>query len=102
MDGFHFYSGKMKRQMEKKHYCSVVNEDLNQCVIFDGNSKNSKIMGVEYIISKKAYETLPSDEKKLWHSHVYEVKSGELIAPGIPQAAEHEFMKKIAATYGKT
>jgi hypothetical protein len=102
MDGFHFYNGNMKGQMEAHHYCSVVNEDVNQCVIFDGNSKNSRIMGVEYIVSAKTFQTLPADEKKLWHSHIYEVKSGQLIAPGIPQAAEHEFMQKMASTYGKT
>jgi Protein of unknown function (DUF1264) len=102
LNGFHFYNGNMKGQMEAHHYCSVMNEDLIQCVIFDGNSKNSKLMGVEYIISRNAYETLPTDEKELWHSHNYEVKSGELIAPGIPKTAEHAFMEKAASTYGKT
>jgi hypothetical protein len=102
MDGFHFYSGNQKAQMEAHHYCSVVNEDLNQCIIFDGNGRDAKLTGVEYIVSRKTYETLPKAEKRLWHSHVYEVKSGELIAPGIPQAAEHAFMEKMAATYGKT
>jgi hypothetical protein len=102
MDGFHFYNGNMKGQMEAHHYCSLLNEDLNQCVIFDGNGKDAKIMGVEYIVSKKMFETLPADEKKLWHSHVYEVKSGMLVAPGIPEVAEHEFMEKMIGTYGKT
>ncbi|MPZ47448.1 MAG: DUF1264 domain-containing protein [Betaproteobacteria bacterium] len=102
MDGFHFYNGDMKAQMEAHHYCSAVNDDVNQCVIFDGNGRDAKIMGVEYIISSKPFETLPAEEKKLWHSHVHEVKSGQLVAPGIPQKAEHEFMKKMIGTYGKT
>jgi hypothetical protein len=92
----------MKAQMEAHHYCSVVNEDVNQCVIFDGNRRNAKIMGVEYIISRKLFETLPAEERKLWHSHVHEVKSGLLVAPGVPQKAEHEFMEKAVDTYGKT
>jgi hypothetical protein len=102
MNGFHFYNGNMKGQMEAQHYCSVLNEDLNQCIIYDGNGKDAKIMGVEYIVSKKVYQTLPADEKRLWHSHVYEVKSGMLVAPGIPEVAEHEFMEKMVGTYGKT
>jgi hypothetical protein len=102
LDGFHFYSGNMHGQMEAHHYCSKLNEDVTQCVIYDGNGKNAKIMGVEYIITEKLFKTLPDDEKKLWHSHQYEVKSGELIAPGIPNAAEHELMEKIVSTYGKT
>jgi hypothetical protein len=102
LDGFHFYNGNMKGLMEAHHYCSKLNEDLTQCIIYDGNGKNAHIMGVEYIISEKLFKTLPEDEKTLWHSHNYEVKSGELIAPGIPLTAEHELMEEIVSTYGKT
>lgn len=102
VDGFHFHNGDMNRQIEAHHFCSAVNEDFNQCVIYNGNDQNALLMGIEYIISEKLFQSLPEDEKKLWHSHVYEVKSGELIAPSVPEAAEHEFMKKLASTYGKT
>lgn len=102
LDGFHFASGDMRVQMEAHHYCSHLNEDVVQCVIFDGNGKQAKLAGIEYIVSKDVFVNLPAEEKRLWHSHVYEVRSGQLIAPGIPQIAEHEFMEKIAATYGKT
>lgn len=102
LDGFHFYNGNMKAQMEAHHYVSQLNEDIHQAIIFDGNDKSAKIMGVEYIISEKLFSTLDEEEKKLWHSHDYEVKSGTLIAPGIPEAAEHELMEKLVSTYGKT
>lgn len=102
MDGFHFYSGDMQGQMEAHHYCGHLNEEVIQCVIFDGNRENAKIMGVEYIISAALFSKLPTEEKHLWHSHVHEVRSGQLIAPGIPEVAEHAFMEKIAGTYGKT
>jgi hypothetical protein len=59
-------------------------------------------MGVEYVISERLFGTLPEAEKSLWHSHVYEVRSGQLIAPGIPKLAEHELMEKLVTTYGKT
>jgi hypothetical protein len=39
LDGFHFYNGNMKGQMEAHHYCANLNEDLIQCVIYDGNQK---------------------------------------------------------------
>lgn len=102
LDGFHFYSGNPQRQVEAHHYCGHLNEELIQCVIFDGNAENAKLMGVEYIISRALFEKLPPQEKHLWHSHVHEVRSGTLIAPGIPQAAEHALMEKLAGTYGKT
>ena len=102
LDGFHFYNGNMNAQMEAHHYVSQLNEDIHQAIIFDGNGKDAKIMGVEYIISEKLFKTLDEEEKKLWHSHHYEVKSGTLIAPGIPDVAEHELMEKLVSTYGKT
>lgn len=102
LDGFHFYNGNIGAQMEAHHYVQQLNEDLYQAIIFDGNEKNAKIMGVEYIITEKLFKTLSPEEKKLWHSHHYEVKSGALIAPGIPEIAEHELMEKLVSTYGKT
>ena len=80
--GFHFYSGDMTRQVEAHHYCNQVNEDFIQCVIHDGNGEDAKLIGIEYIISAKLFETLPEEERKFWHSHHYEIKSGQLIAPG--------------------
>lgn len=102
LNGFHFYNGNLDGQMEAHHYCTKLNEDLTQCVIFDGNGRDAKIMGVEYIVSEKLFKTLPADEKKLWHSHRHEVSSGSLIAPGLPLAAEHELMEDVVNTYGKT
>jgi hypothetical protein len=102
LDGFHFYNGNLQAQMEAHHYCGHLSQDVIQCVIYDGNVAQAKLMGVEYIISRKLFVELPSEEKHLWHSHVHEVRSGQLIAPGIPQVAAHELMEEIAGTYGKT
>jgi hypothetical protein len=102
LDGFHFYNGNMNAQMEAHHYCSILNDELIQCVIYDGNVREAKLMGVEYIVSGRLFQTLPESDKPLWHSHVHEVKSGQLIAPGIPAVAEHKLMEKLVGTYGKT
>jgi hypothetical protein len=101
LNGFHFYNGNMNAQMEAHHYVSQVNEDLYQAIMYDGNSEDAKIMGIEYIVSEKLFKTLPAEEKRLWHSHHHEVKSGTLIAPGIPEVAEYELMEKLVSTYGK-
>ena len=102
VDGFHFYNGNPAVQMEAHHFCSVVDEDLQQCVIFDGNGRGARLVGIEYIVSRRVFEQLPAEERKLWHSHAYEVKSGTLVAPGLHEAAELEFMKDMVGTYGKT
>jgi hypothetical protein len=102
VDGFHFTNGSMASQMEAHHYCDKVNEDFTQCVLFDGNGKDARMIGIEYIVSKKLFSTLPEHEKASWHSHVYEIKSGQLIAPGLLEVAEHELMEQLVSTYGKT
>lgn len=102
LDGFHFQSGHLKHAMEAHHYCASLNEDLIQCVLYDGNKKDSRLVGIEYVISGKKFKSLPDKEKKMWHSHVYEVKSGMLAAPGMPETAEHDLLANLISTYGKT
>lgn len=96
-----FPGGDMKRPIKAYRYIRYLNDDTAQSVIYDGDSKDSRLIGVEFHITEKLYNKLPSDEKRLWHSHAYEVKTGALTAPRLPEAAEREFMKQLAYTYGK-
>ena len=100
--GLHFYNGQMGRQVVAHHFCSHATGDLMQCVIFDSDHKDARLIGIEYVASASLFKTLPAEEKKLWHSHAYEVKSGLLVAPGLGAGPEKELMKGFATTYGKT
>jgi hypothetical protein len=100
--GFHPMKEHPELQMEAHHYCHQINEDFAQCVLFDGNTAKANMNGVEYIISEKLFDTLPEDERKYWHPHNGEILSGQLIAPGIPKAAEKSLMKTRMNSYGKT
>jgi hypothetical protein len=102
LNAFHFHNGDMGTQMEIHHYCGPVSEELTQCALYDARSEGARLVGVEYVISEKAFKGLPDDEKKMWHSHVYEVKSGQLIAPDLSVQAEHDLLKNLISTYGKT
>lgn len=64
------------------------------------------------MITPKLFETLDAEERRLWHSHVYEVKSGMLIMPGgaatrMPgmqqawESAESREMEQVIELYGK-
>lgn len=79
-----------------------VNPDLMQCLVYDGNHPQARLVGFEYIVSAKLFRTFPEEEKKLWHSHRFEVKSGQLVAPGLSEDAEKTLMKDLVSTYGKT
>lgn len=100
--GFHPARHDPGHQMEAHHFCKQVNEDFAQCVLFDGNSAEANLNGVEYIISERLFESLPDEEKQYWHPHNYEILSGQLIAPGLPDLAEKELMESKINSYGKT
>jgi Protein of unknown function (DUF1264) len=102
LTGFHMYADEMGRPVEAAHFCIHLRHDLHQCVIFDRNAPGARLTGIEYIISEERFRGLPEDEKRLWHSHHYEVKSGILAAPGIPGLADHACFGDLVTTYGKT
>jgi hypothetical protein len=83
--------------------------DLRQCLIYDSHEQDARLIGVEFMVPKEVYLTFPGLEKKLWHSHEFEVSSGMLILPKTEgksdsewEAAELEAMKEITSLYGKT
>lgn len=102
LDGLHFYADDMGRQVQATHVCTHLRHDLHQCVIYDRNSRDARLIGIEYIISEERFQGLPDEEKRLWHSHHYEVSSGLLTAPGVPELAERAYFEDLITTYGKT
>lgn len=100
--GFHPMKDEPSHQMEAHHFCNQVNEDFAQCALFDGNTRDANLNGIEYIISERLFESLPEQERQYWHPHNYEILSGQLVAPNIPQVAEKELMKEKMNSYGKT
>jgi len=100
--GFHPMKDSPEEQMEAHHYCHQVNEDFAQCALFDSNTEDANLNGIEYIISEKLFATLPEEEKKYWHPHNGEILSGQLVAPHIPGVAEKALMKEKMNSYGKT
>ncbi|KAF2809163.1 DUF1264-domain-containing protein [Mytilinidion resinicola] len=90
LNAFHAYVADPSRCVETNHYCAHLNEDVRQCILYDSPEKNARLIGIEYMISPRLFATLDAEEKKLWHSHVFEVKSGMLIMPKpplVPQVA---------------
>jgi hypothetical protein len=96
------YGNNLKRQVPVHEYVMHVNDEVMQCLIMDSDRSDAKLIGVEYIISDRLYQQLPSDEKKLWYSKGYEMKSGALVAPRMPMSMEHKLMSDLAPTYAKS
>jgi hypothetical protein len=95
--------------VEANHYCAHVTDDVRQCLLYDSPSPGARLIGIEYMITPKLYQDLPQEERRLWHSHVFEVKSGMLIMPqpnplvptALWEAAENKEMEQTVTLYGK-
>ncbi|KAJ4357973.1 uncharacterized protein N0V89_002550 [Didymosphaeria variabile] len=62
----------------------------------------TRLAGIENTISGEAFEGLPISERELWHSHKYEVTSGLLVEPGMPDNVDKEVMKILDNMHSKT
>lgn len=100
--GLHPMKNDPLHQMDVHHFCQQVNEDFTQCALFDSDGPAARLTGIEYIVSEKLFESLPQDEQTYWHPHNYEILSGTLVAPGLPQMAEKALMRRKMNSYGKT
>lgn len=98
---FHVAKENPKFQLIAHHYCAPQKGDVHQCVIYDSRGANSKLLGVEYIISDETYRSLTENERKYWHPHAYEIISGQLVAPDLPNDGDDIFPGLIT-TWGKT
>ncbi|KAL2264331.1 hypothetical protein VTK26DRAFT_6574 [Humicola hyalothermophila] len=109
LNAFHVYASDSTRVVEANHYCGHLNEEVRQCLLYDSPGPGARLIGIEYMISPRLYETLDQAERRLWHSHVFEVKSGMLVMPQpsllVPQAAwdkaETAEMEEVIKLYGK-
>lgn len=48
LNGFHMYADEVGRQVEATHFCIHLRHDLHQCVIFDRNAADARLIGIEY------------------------------------------------------
>ncbi|KAJ3006868.1 hypothetical protein HKX48_009424 [Thoreauomyces humboldtii] len=107
LNAFHVYAHDRSRFVETNHYCAHLNEDVRQCLLYDSPAANARLIGIEYMITPRLYETLDATERRYWHTHVYEVKSGMLVMPNpnVPTAlwekAETKEMEDVVLLYGK-
>ncbi len=98
---FHIAKENPKFQIEAHHYCGHPGGKVHQCVVYDSNSNNAKLLGIEYIIDDETYFKLPEEEKMFWHPHAYEILSGQLIAPDFADQGDSIF-PGLLTTWGKT
>lgn len=88
-------------ELDIHFYCSGSSGGLlATCLLFNGNSTNSTLIGVEYIISSEQYTSLPDREKPNWSSISAEEES-EARFPNLSPQQLQELFKQFEGAYVK-
>ena len=99
--GVHLLKEFPERSAVAYHYCKNLNDEINQCVLYDGTGPDAKLIGIEYLVTDAVYQKMPAEEKPFWHDHKYEVDSG--LIRSITQTGDDEkaTLAKVRTLWGK-
>ena len=73
------------------HFCKPNDKIMMVCQLYDSNSPNATLIGVEYMITANAYKNLPDREKPNWHYHKEEFAPNRA-DPKLPMLSESNKM----------
>ena len=99
----HLIDGKIRGPFH--HYCKIVSpEPFIECLLYETEDNNAKLVGVEYIVAK----TVTRDEKvlpkkvwkKVWHDHSVEGVIGNIKILDMSADKAKEFADMVAQTDG--
>ena len=83
------------------HYCKALNDDVSQCVLYDGTGPDARLIGIEYLVSDALYRKMPPEEKVYWHDHRYEVDSGLIRSLTQTGPEEKQTLAGVRTLWGK-
>jgi hypothetical protein len=99
----HLIDGKVRGPFH--HYCKVVSpEPFIECLLYETEDSNAKLIGVEYIVAKtvtRDEKVLPKKAwKKFWHDHNEEIVTGNVKVLDMPPDKAKELADTVAKTDG--
>ncbi len=85
------------------HFCKSNDKIMMVCQLYDSSSPNATLIGVEYMIDSKTYQTIPDREKPNWHYHKEEFSPNRANPkfPLLNEQQQKEWMAKLSESYGK-
>jgi uncharacterized protein DUF1264 len=89
--------------LRMEHFCKPHDRIMIVCQLYDSNSANATLIGIEYIITQEQYDSLPNREKPYWHAHREEL-SPQRADPRMPELSPEQAqaeMAKLHPTWGK-
>jgi hypothetical protein len=99
--GVHLLKDLPEHRQVAYHYCKTLNDDISQCVLYDGTGPDARLIGIEYLVSDALYQKMPGEEKLYWHDHKYEVDSGLLKSMTQTGAEEKKTLAAVRTLWGK-
>ena len=111
VDGFNLPQGHLNAirhnfddpSLRVEHFCKPHDRVMMVCQLYDSNSTNATLIGIEYIITQEQYDSLPNREKPYWHAHREELRP-ERADPMMPELSPEQAqaeMAKMLPTWGK-
>lgn len=91
------------RNLVVHHYCKMYPSGFAECQLYDRDSADAKLIGIEVVIGKDLFDQLSPEEQKKWHHHEKEIarKEVDIQLPGLSPEQATEVAKTLGPTYGK-
>jgi hypothetical protein len=85
------------------HFCKPNDKIMMVCQLYDSSSPNATLIGVEYMIDSKTYQSLPDREKPNWHYHKEEFSPNKANPkfPLLDHQQQKDWLIKLSESYGK-
>jgi hypothetical protein len=99
--GVHLRKDRPEDSRVAYHFCKPLNDDVCQCILYDGLGPDARLIGIEYLVTDEVYRQMPPEEQAYWHDHKYEVDSGLLRSLTQSGADEVATLAKARTLWGK-
>ncbi len=99
--GVHLQKDQPSNAQVAYHYCKPLNDDVNQCLLYDGTGPDARLIGVEYLVSDAVYRSMPEEERGYWHDHKHEVDARLIRSLTQSGAEEDATLAKVRTLWGK-
>jgi hypothetical protein len=83
------------------HYCKPVMGGMIECLLFDSDAADARLVGVEVIVDGATYDGFAPEEQPLWHNHTEELKKVEATLPDLTEEEAAAVVESLQGTYGK-
>jgi hypothetical protein len=83
------------------HWCKPVSGGMTECLIFDSDAPDARLVEVETVITPAVYNSLSPEEQALWHYHKVEIPKVNAKLPDMTPAEAAKTVAAMSDTYGK-